>query len=112
MSDLDGLPDMSPIDEPELPWMPDRLPRSPRMTIAMMMILAGIVLTLLCGFLLFVVFGLASMVPEDDPGYWSVVLDRMFGAEYGGWVAIPASMGFLLGVILVVLGGFKVGKHR
>jgi hypothetical protein len=83
-------------------------------TIPTVMILAGIVLTLVCVFFLFLVYGLASMVPitSDEPGYWSLVLGRMFGAEHGGWLAIPASFGFLLGVTFVMLGMVKRGKRR
>jgi len=114
MNDLDRLPDMSPSDEPGIPSMPDRVPRSPRVTSPMVMILAGLVLTLVCVFFLFLAYGLASLVPitTDDPGYWSLVLGRMFGAEHGRWLAIPASFGFLLGVTFVMLGMVKRGKRR
>ena len=114
MNDLDRLPDMSPSDEPGIPSMPGRVPRSPRVTIPTVMILVGIVLTLVCVFSLFLVYGLASLgtITSDEPGYWSLVLGRMFGAEHGGWLAIPASFGFLLGVTFVMLGLVKRGKRR
>ena len=84
------------------------------MNISMVMILGGIGLMIVCGFFLFVAYGLASRVPitQDDPGYWSMVLGRMFGAEHGGWMAIPASFGMLVGVVFLVLGMVKAGKRR
>jgi hypothetical protein len=74
------------------------------------MILLGIGLIVGCGVLLFFVYGLASMVPPDDPGYWSLVSRRMFGLEHGGWVAIPTMLGLLLGVILVSVGISRRGR--
>jgi hypothetical protein len=68
------------------------------------MVVSEVVLILACGLLLFFVYGLASIVPEDEPGYWSLVLKRMFGLEHGGWVAIPSSLGLVLGVGLVLRG--------
>jgi hypothetical protein len=114
MNDLDQLPDMSPSDVPGVPSMPDRVRVSPRRTLPMVMILAGIGLALVCGFFLLVAYGLASRVPitRDDPGYWSLVLSRMFGVKDGGSVAIPASFGMLVGVALLGLGMVKAGKRR
>jgi hypothetical protein len=112
MDDLDRLPNMSPTDDPRIPLMSGRAARPLRMTTPRRMILGGMTLTLVCGLLLFFVYGLASMVLENNAEYWSLVLGRMFGLEHGGWVAIPALFGMLLGVVLVVLGLVKAGKRR
>ncbi len=114
MSDLEGLPNMSPDDVPGIPSMPDRAPGPPRKINPIVMILAGCVLILVCGFFLLSVYGLASIgtKTQDEPGYWSQVLGRMFGVEDGGWVAIPSSVGVLLGVALVVFGMVKAVKRR
>ena len=70
------------------------------------MVLFGIGLILACGLLLFFVYGLSSMVPPDDPRYWRLVFANMFGLDHGGWVAIPASLGVLMGIGLVGCGIF------
>jgi hypothetical protein len=68
------------------------------------MVVAGLVLTLVSGLLLFFVYGLASLVPPDDPRYWSLVLERILRPEYGGWVAIPSLLGLLMGIGLTLFG--------
>ncbi len=112
MDDLDRLPNLSPMDEREIPPMPRRAKRPKQMTLSIAMILAGTVLILVCGFLLFAVYGPASKAVGDDPESSARVLGWMFGIDQGGWVAIPASFGILLGVAFVALGLVKAGKRR
>ena len=105
--DLDRLPRMSPVDEPAVPAGAGGLRRRPWITIQEAMIVSGVGLILVCGLLLFFVYGLATMVPDDEPGYRSLVLERMFGLEYGGWTTIPSSLGLLVGIGLVSCGIFR-----
>jgi hypothetical protein len=107
---LDRLPRMTPVDEPAVFSGAGGVRRGFRMTKQELVIVSGVVLILSCGPLLFFVYGLASMVPPDDPLYWSHVLATMFGLKYGGWVAIPSSFGLLLGIGLVLLGIFKLNS--
>ena len=74
------------------------------------MIVSGVGLILACGLLLFFVYGLASMVPDNEPGYRSLVLERMFGLKYGGWTTIPSCFGLLLGIGLVFCGMLKLNS--
>ena len=82
------------------------------MTMPIAMILTGIVLMLVCGFLLFAVYGLAGKAAGDDPESSSRVLGWMFGIDHFGWVAIPGTLGILLGVTFVALGIVKAGMRR
>src|SRR6516165_6150147 len=95
---LERLPRMSPVDDPVLPSGSGNRRRGPRVTSREFMVVAGLVLTLVSGLLLFFVYGLASLVPPDDPRYWSLVLERILRPEYGGWVAIPSLLGLLMGI--------------
>jgi hypothetical protein len=65
--------------------------------------LVGIALIFAGGWLLLLVYGLASLVPLDsnDPGYWPLVWSRM--VEYGMSELIVASLGLLLGIVFVTL---------
>ncbi len=76
------------------------------------MILAGIGLILVCGFLVVAVYGVASMVTGDDPESSSRAWGWAFGIDRGGWAAIPASFGILLGVAFVALGLVKAVRRR
>jgi hypothetical protein len=109
---LDRLPRMSPVEEPALPSGADGLRWGPRMTIQEIMIVSGVGTILACGLLLFFVYGLASMLPPDDPAYWSLVSEKMFGLMYGGPVAIPSSLGLLFGIGLIFFGIFKPSRFE
>ncbi len=111
-NDLYCLPRMSPVEEPALPAQAGGEQRAPRMTRHQAMVLFGIGLILACGLLLFFVYGLSSMVPPDDPRYWRLVFANMFGLDHGGWVAIPASLGVLMGIGLVGCGIFLRNGNR
>ena len=109
--DLDRLPGMSPANEAIVPTRVAR--RGPTASMLPLgMVLSGIGILLLSGFFLLWVFALASMTDDTDPNYWSEVLNKMFGLQYGARVAIPASFGLLLGIASVVLGIYKAGAKR
>ena len=76
------------------------------------LILFGIGLILTGGLLLLFVSGLSSMVPPDEPGYWRLVFTTMFGHDHGGWVAIPAFLGLLFGIVIVGCGIFRSNGKR
>jgi hypothetical protein len=105
--DLDRLHKMSPIDGPEIPPRSARVRRPPWMTRQIGMVLTGVGLILVCGFLLFYAFELASMTNPNDPDYRSEVLGKMFGLEYVGLVVRPATFGLLLGLALIVFGIYR-----
>ncbi len=107
---LDRLPRMTPADEPAVFSSAGGVRRGFRMAKQELMIVSGVVLILLCGSLLFFVYGLASMVDPDDPLYWSHVLATMFRLKHRGRVAIPSSSGLLLGIGLVLLGIYKLNS--
>ena len=62
-----------------------------------------------CGLLIFWMYGLASLTDTDprDPRYWPEVFGKMFAFHYGGSVAIPASLGLVLGIALLLSGILK-----
>jgi hypothetical protein len=101
---LDSLAHLSPVDEPDIPLGTRGPRRGPWMTTRGVMIVAGVGLVLTCGLVLFFVYGIATMLPDDEPGYWSLVFEMMFGLKYGGSVAIPSSLGILLGTSLILFG--------
>jgi hypothetical protein len=113
LGDLDLLPDMSPVDGFDVPPMPDRARQVPLMTMRTALIIAGIIIILVCAFVLFFVYAVASMVaPElDGSAYWTEVFTKMFALEVGGAMAIPALTGILMGLVLVVVGVLTTGKR-
>jgi hypothetical protein len=103
--DLERLPRLSPIEEPAIPARLRRARRVPGMTRRWVMGLFGIVLIYGCGWLLFFVFGRASMslapLTQDDPGYWPRVWNKV--VEHGLSELIVAALGLLLGIACVTL---------
>jgi hypothetical protein len=112
MDDLDRLPNLSPIDEPEISPMPGRAHGPTRMTMAIVLIVIGAVVIVICGSLLFAVTVNASKAAGDDPEASSRVLGWMFGNEHGATVAIVASIDILMGIAFIALGIVKVVVRR
>lgn len=102
---------MSPADLPIVPTAEDLPRRSPWM-LPVAMVACGVGLILVSGFFLLWVFALATMISEDEPHYWSVVLGRMFAPQYGARVAIPSCFGLVLGFALFSIGFYKAGAKR
>ena len=109
---LDRLTRLGPVNEQAIPLKVDAARRKPWMTKREKLVVFGLALIVLCGFLLFCTFELASMTDIDpsDPRYWPEVLSMMFSREYGGTLAIPASLGLGLGIALLCIGIFRTGR--
>jgi hypothetical protein len=69
---------------------------------------------LVCGTVLLFSIALASFPSPPEAANWpiTVVLSRTFGLEQGGRVAIPALFGFFVGLVLLVSGSYRIGKHE
>ena len=74
------------------------------------LVVLGLALIFVCGLLIFWMYGLASLTDTDprDTRYWPEVFGKMFAFHYGGSVAIPASLGLVLGIALLLSGIIKI----
>jgi hypothetical protein len=109
---LERLTRLSPVDEQTIPFKADGVRRAPWMTGREKMVVFGLALIIVCGLLVFWMYGLASLTDIDpnDPRYWPEVLSKMFALRYGGPVAIPASIGLALGIAILCSGIFKTTR--
>jgi hypothetical protein len=109
---LDRLPKLSPIDGLDTQQIPDRFRRLSRQSKQARLIISGAGVTLVCGSILMWCIGLASFPPPAESANWpvTVVLSRTFGLEEGGRVTIPALLGLLGGLVLLVSGFYSIGK--
>jgi hypothetical protein len=112
MGDLDRLSRMMPVDEPVVPPTDPWSRRSWR-TIRAVMVLAGVVMMLVCGWILFIILGQALLLVDPElsgSAYWSEVSSRLFGPRFWRWLISPPCWGFVLGIVLVVLGLLRPGR--
>lgn len=114
MDDLDRLSRMSPADDPVIPPASDRGARRPRLDARMARLLAGFLLILVCGLLLLVAYGYATMATDPTlapAAYWSGVRERLLGLDHAGRVAIPASAGLIVGLVLFAMGSARTRRE-
>ena len=105
--DLERLPRMRATEDPDPSSMRSASARRMfRLTIWQCTRFSGLGAVVLCGLVLFWLFGLATMVPPPDaPNYWLDVLQTMFGhASSEIWFALA---GLLLGGLLILLATYK-----
>jgi hypothetical protein len=105
--DLERLPRMSTIEDPDPSSMRSVYPRRMfELTIWKWALLCGLGAVVLCGLFLFWIVGTATLVPQPDaPNYWPEVLKAVF--EYGRSELCFALTGLLLGGLLILLGIYK-----
>jgi hypothetical protein len=105
--DLERLPRMSTIEEPNPSSMRSVYPRRMfRLTIWQWALLSGLGAVALCSLFFFWIYGLASMVLDPyAPNYWLVVLQRI--SRYARLKSLSALTGLLLGGLLSCSGYTK-----
>jgi hypothetical protein len=105
--DLERLPRLSTIEEPDPSSMRSVYPRRIfRLAIWQWALLSGLGAVVLCSLVLFLIFGTATTVPYPDaPNYWLEVLQAVF--EHARSETCFALTGLILGGLLIVLGIYK-----